>query len=86
MGRCRIADNVVDFLLAVDSGMLFNEQVLRDTYRRLSNAGREPCGNAREPEKPGLGEEVLYDVGVNLELNQRIDLTAEAQMIRRCPV
>ena len=32
-----IADDVVDFLLAVDSGMLFNERVLQDTYRRLSN-------------------------------------------------
>ena len=78
-----IADNVVDFLLAVDSGMLFNERVLQDTYRRLSNVPGvsrvEMPGNLRSQ---GLGEEVLYDVGVNLELNQRIDLTAEAQMIR----
>ena len=74
---------MVDFLLAVDSGMLFNERVLQDTYRRLSNVPGvsrvEMPGNMRSPE---LGEEVLYDVGVNLELNQRIDLTAEAQMIR----
>ena len=78
-----IADDVVDFLLAVDSGMLFNERVLQDTYRRLSNVPGvsrvEMPGNLRSQ---GLGEEVLYDVGVNLELNQRIDLTAEAQMIR----
>ena len=78
-----IADNVVDFLLAVDSGMLFNERVLQDTYRRLSNVPGvsrvEMPGNLRSQ---GLGGEVLYDVGVNLELNQRIDLTAEAQMIR----
>ena len=62
--------------------MLFNERVLQDTYRRLSNVPGisrvEMPGNLRDP---GEGN-VFYDVDVELELNERIDLTAEAQMIR----
>jgi len=77
-----IEAEVVDFLLAVDSGMLFNERVLQDTYRRLSNVPGisrvEMPGSLREQ---GEGN-VFYDVEVELELNERIDLTAEAQMIR----
>lgn len=77
-----IASEVVEFLLAVDSGMLFNERVLQDTYRRLSNVP----GISRV-EMPGSlrdqgGGAVFYDVDVQLELDQRIDLTVEAQMIR----
>ena len=77
-----IASEVVEFLLAVDTGMLFNERVLLDTYKRLSNVPGvsrvEMPGNLRSDENG----QALYDVAVNLELAQRIDLTAEAQMIR----
>ena len=77
-----IEAEVVEFLLAVDSGMLFNERVLQDTYRRLSNVPGisrvEMPGSMRDQ---GEGN-VFYDVDVELELNERIDLTAEAQMIR----
>lgn len=77
-----IDSEVVEFLLAVDSGMLFNERVLKDTYRRLSN-----IPGVSRIEMPGIlrnevSGESFYDVDVKLELSERIDLTAEAQMIR----
>ncbi|MGB1122936.1 MAG: BamA/TamA family outer membrane protein, partial [Flavobacteriales bacterium] len=77
-----IEAEVVEFLLAVDSGMLFNERVLQDTYRRLSNVpGISRVGMPGSIREQGEGD-VFYDVEVELELNERIDLTVEAQMIR----
>ncbi len=77
-----IDSEVVDFLIAVDSGMLFNERVLADTYRRLSNVP-----GVSRIEMPGTmrvqdAEVAFYDVDVALELEKRFELSAEAQMIR----
>ena len=77
-----IQSDVVEFLLAVDSGMLFNERVLQDFYRRLSMCLAWPCGDVTRDQ----GEGNVFDVDVELQLNERIDLTAEAQMIRSGPV
>ncbi|HBP45952.1 MAG TPA: hypothetical protein DD635_08605 [Flavobacteriales bacterium] len=77
-----INPDVVEFLLAVDSGMLFNERVLQDTYKRLSSipgvSRIEMPGTLRNSTSGGM----FYDLDIGIELQKRIGLTAEVEMIR----
>lgn len=78
---CLVPD-VVEFLLAMDSGMVFNERVLQDTYRRLVTlpgvARVEMPGTLRTD---GAGNGV-YDLEVGMDLTKRFSAAAELQMVR----
>lgn len=70
------------FMLAMDSGMVFNERVLQDTYRRM--AALPGVGRVEMPGtlRPGGKDDLQYDVNVGVELNERFSAATELQMIR----
>lgn len=74
--------NLMGFMLAMDSGMVFNERVLQDTYRRM--AALPGVGRVEMPGtlRAGGAGALQYDVNVGVELNKRFSAATELQMIR----
>ena len=77
-----IDPDVADFLIAMDSNMVFNESVLQDTYSRLvalpAISRVEIPGSLRSDATRGT----VYDVEVGMDLSKRFGISAELQMIR----
>ena len=74
--------NLMEFMMAMDSGEVFNERVLQDTYRRM--AALPGVGRVEMPGtlRPGGMGDMQYDVNVGVELNERFSAATELQMIR----
>lgn len=77
-----MSDEVANFLISMDSGMVFNEVALQDTYQRLvalpAVSRVEMPGSLRSDDAGSFA----YDMEVGIDLTKRFGASAELQMIR----
>lgn len=73
---------LVDFLIALDSGMRFNETALQETYQRLTRL--PSVGRVEIPGLlvPGMGSEDVYEIDIRIHLRKRFGFSSGIEMVR----
>ncbi|MFZ8836646.1 MAG: BamA/TamA family outer membrane protein [Flavobacteriales bacterium] len=73
---------MVEFLISIDSGMIFNERAMKDTYRRLAKVpsiGRLEIPGDINVNASGVA---AYDMDIALHLRNRYGVTSSIDMVR----
>ena len=73
---------LVGFLIALDSGMRFNETALQETYQRLTRL--PSVGRVEIPGLlvPGTGAEDIYEIDLRIHLRKRFGFSSGIEMVR----